>query len=249
MSLRPYVHLEPGSLRGVPEGGVVDLPDEARSHLERVLRLQAGAPLVVADGRGREAAAILGVGQVVIDGVVIEHPPARPELRLVQALGKGRKADDVVRSATELGVDSVVLVASQRSVTKPAAGREARLTARWRSIAVAAAEQSRRPHLPEVWGPVALADEVSAWPDDAVGVIAHPAADFGLRRQLESLDLAEAGVVTAAIGPEGGWTDQEVRLLESAGLLAARLGPSVLRTEHAGHALCAILAFELGRMA
>lgn len=248
MSLTPYVHLALGALVDAGPGDHVDLPDEARGHLERVLRLRAGADLVVADGQGREATAHLAGPSAELVGAVVHHPAPDRDLHLVQALAKGRKTDDIVRSATELGVDRITLVASQRSVTKVDASKQARAADRWRSVARAAAEQSRRPWLPVVEGPVSVDALVASWTAPITGVIGHPAAKGSITPLLG--DIASMGdcQVVAAIGPEGGWDDGEVAALETAGLIAVRLGPSVLRTEHAGHALCAILAFVLGRL-
>lgn len=248
MSLTPYVHLDRGVLRDAQGGSMLDLPTEARTHLERVLRLQAGAPLVVADGEGREAAALLGVGTVVVDGPIVQQEASRPELHLVQALAKGRKTDEIVRSATELGVDSLLVVQSQRSVTKPDPNKAGRMAQRWRGIARSAAEQARRARLPRIEGPVPMADLLAGWPPQVAGVIGHPAAESTLRTGLASIEVPEDGALVAAVGPEGGWTEQELSDFSDRGLRPVRLGPSVLRTEHAGHALCAVLSFYLGRM-
>lgn len=248
MSLTPYVHLALGSLREVAGGAMVPLPDEARTHLERVLRLKAGAKLVVADGEGREAAALLGVGNVVIDGPVVSHDAPAVELHLVQGLAKGRKTDDIVRSATELGVDRVTIVASQRSVTKPVDNKRERMADRWRSVARGAAEQSRRARLPVIEGPVKLDELLASWPEGTIGVIGHPAASNPLRAGLGRLDEVGITSFVAAVGPEGGWDDRELDALEGVSLVPVTLGQTVLRTEHAGHALCAVVAFHLGRM-
>ncbi len=248
MSLVPYVHLPLGSLRDVPAGAALPLDPDQRRHLHRALRLQAGAEVVVADGEGRESPATLGVNTVVVTGPVLLHPPAAPRLHLVQALAKGRKVDEVVRSATELGVDRISVVASARSVLKVAEDKADRLVERWRAVARAAAEQARRPWLPEVEGPAPFDAWLAGLESRVAGVVGHPAAEHPLREVLAEVDLASTGELLAVVGPEGGFTDEEVEALARAGIPAARLGGSVLRTEHAGHALCAVLAFHLGRM-
>ncbi len=249
VSLIPYVHVETGALAGAPQGAVIDLPADARERLHRVLRLQAGAPIMVADGEGRESAAVLGVGTAVLEGPQSVQAAPRPRLHLVQAMAKGRKVDDVVRSATELGVDRITLVGASRSEVRPAADKRDRLTARWRAIAHAASEQSRRPFVPEVNGPLPLGDVVSAVPEDGVGLAAHPGSQGRLRDVLGTFDVRASSELVIFIGPEGGWADDELVTFEHAGLHLVALGPSVLRTEHAGHAVCAVAAYELGRMA
>lgn len=248
MSRIPYVHLTGTSLADVPLGGAVDLDPEQRRHLHRVLRLQAGAEVVVADGVGREAAATLGVNTIVVVGPVVAQPRPSPRLHLVQALAKGRKVDDVVRSATELGVDRITLVDAERSVLRVAQDKVDRLRGRWEAVAKAAAEQACRPWLPEVRGPLPLAAWVDALPAGAVGVVGDPASGRSLRSALDGVDVAAVDELLAVVGPEGGLTDAEVRRLGEAGIAAVSLGEAVLRTEHAGHALCAVLSYHLGRM-
>lgn len=248
MSLVPYVHVELGSLADVPVGATLPLGDEQRRHLHRALRLQAGAEVVVADGEGRETPATLGVNTVVVTGPVVQHLPPPNRLHLVQALAKGRKVDDVVRSATELGVDRLTVVGSARSVVRPPADKRERLRLRWEAVARAAAEQSRRPWLPVIDGPLDLDAWLEGRESRFVGVVGHPGAERPLQAVLADVDLRPDEELLAVVGPEGGFTDDEVARLERAGLAPTSLGDFVLRTEHAGHALCAVLAFYLGRM-
>ncbi len=248
MSLVPYLPLPLGSLQDVPAGAALTLDDDQRGHLHRVLRLQAGAEIVVADGAGRETAAVLGVGTVVVTGPVVEHDPPGPRLHLVQAMAKGRKVDEVVRSATELGVDRITVLTSARSVLKPPASKAHRLLGRWESVARAAAEQARRPWLPVLEGPMTFDAWVAGQTTPLTGVVGHPGAQDPLQAVLASVELPTEGELVAAVGPEGGFTDDEVKRLGEVGLQAVSLGDFVLRTEHAGHALCAVLAFYLGRM-
>lgn len=248
MSLTPYVHLAPGSLLGAADGDRLALDADARSHLERVLRLRAGARLVVADGEGREAAAVLDAGTVTLAGEVRTLAPPAVTLHLVQALAKGRKNEDVIRAATELGVDRITIVSTQRSIPAPSADKHGRMVERWRAVALAAASQSRRARVPTVDGPIGLHELPARLPADAAGVIGHPGAEMGLRGALATIDVSATSSVVGAVGPEGGFDERDLATLGSAGLVPVHLGDSVLRTEHAGHALCAVLAFHVGRM-
>jgi len=248
VSLTPYVHLASESLAGIGPGATIRVDPRARHHLDRVLRLQAGARIEVADGGGREAPAILGDGTVVVDGPVIVHDPADVALHLLQALPKGRKCDDVIRSATELGVDVITVVVSARTQGRPDADRGPRLRERWVDVARAAAEQSRRPWLPEIHGLVTLQEALASLATPAVGVIGHPDASMTIRAALAQAGRPTGGSVVGAVGPEGGWTAEEVEAMTAAGLQPATLGAFTLRTEHAGFALCTVLAFYLGRM-
>lgn len=239
MSLVPYVHLDV-DLDGCRAGTVVPLPGGDRHHLTRVLRLRSGAAVEVADGHGVYGRAVLeGVGvRLTADPVVAPAPPGR--ITVVQALPKGRKLDAVVRQVTELGVDRIVPVTAHRSVVA-LGDRADRAVARWRAVARAACEQARRPRRPVIDPVIAAMDVVPATRPSRL-LVAHPDADVGLPAALEG-----ASDVAIAVGPEGGWDDDEVAGWTEAGAATVRLGSSVLRTEHAAAAAVAVAAALLGR--
>jgi 16S rRNA (uracil1498-N3)-methyltransferase len=246
MSRTPFVHLA-ADLADAGPGDAVALGVDETHHLTRVLRLRGGAEVEVADGRGRRVLAVLGAGQVVLTADPVRTPQPRPELVLAQALPKGRKLDEVVRVATELGVDRLVPVATARSVVTLTGDRAERAAERWRAVGRAAAEQSRRPFLPRVDAPVEVATlpTVATLAEGGVLLVAAPGAPP--LPELVVPSWARGGPVTVAIGPEGGFTEDEVAALVAAGAQAVGLGPTVLRTEHAGAAALAVLAALLGR--
>lgn len=258
--MEPFVVLAPGSLDGRREGDVVALPPDTVKHLRTVLRRRPGSPVVLADGVGVSAPASLAAPDGArLTAAPTSTPAPRPSLHVLQGLPKGRKLDDVVRTLTELGVDRITPVAAERSVVELVGARLDKAVARWRAVAVAAAEQSRRPHVPVV-DPPATVDDVVAELDAAgpavVSVVAHVGAPTPLAAALPSPrdrqgrdDAARIDRLVLAVGPEGGWTTAEVERFSTSGAVAASLGASVLRTEHAAPALAAIAAFTLGRMA
>ena len=244
MSLTPYLHLDV-DLTVVTEGDAVAVSEAERHHLRKVLRLTEGAAVVVADGGGIHAAAELRADGLVLTATPVAVPPPTPRLVLAQVLPKGRKLDEVVRQATELGVDEVRILTSQRCVVRLPADRAERARQRWEAVARAAAEQARRAHRPPLTGPISL-DRLGR--DDELLLIAHPAAP-GLPTALGMLPggAPGAGTLVLAIGPEGGFTDTEVAAVVTSGGLAVGLGSTVLRTEHAGAAGLAVLAALCGR--
>jgi 16S rRNA (uracil1498-N3)-methyltransferase len=246
MSATPFVHVA-ADLTAAGRGDTVALGDEDVHHLTRVLRLRPGAEVEVADGRGRQVTAILDTGVVVLTAAPLATPRPRPELVLAQALPKGRKLDEVVRLATELGVDRIVTAAAARSVVTLTGERAERAAERWRAVGRAAAEQARRPFLPHLGTPVDLAalPRVAGVADGGVLLVAAPGAT-----PLPDLVVPtwrDRPRVTVVIGPEGGLTADEVATLVAAGAQAVGLGPTVLRTEHAGGAALAVLGALLGR--
>lgn len=249
MSLAPHV-LVAEPLAECIAGQDVGLDAARVRHLRRVLRLADGAPLSLTDGRGAWAAARLMADGAQLSNDAISLPPIGPRLVLAQALSKGRRAEDAVRTACELGVDRVVPVVADRTQGRPDARAAAGVVERWCAIATAALEQSRGVRLAEVHGPVAtrtLAAEVC--PADSVRLVAVPGAP-PLPDVLADIVVEPLPVeVVIAIGPEGGWSPAEVDTLLASGWLHVGLGPTVLRTEHAGPVAVAVIAAVAGRWA
>jgi 16S rRNA (uracil1498-N3)-methyltransferase len=240
VSLTPYLHLDV-ALDGAGTEVELALPAEATHHLHRVLRLRDGAVVVVADGAGRDVPAVVTPTGVRLTGVPRSRPPRRPRLVLAQALPKGRKLDEVLRQAVELGVDEVRVLDTERCVARLEPARAERARERWEAVVRAACEQARRPDRPPVHGPIGL-DRLGR--DDELLLLAHPGGP-ALPTVAEA--LLDAGTIVLAVGPEGGFSDAEVADAVAQGALAIGLGPDVLRTEHAGAAGLAVLAAGTGR--
>jgi 16S rRNA (uracil1498-N3)-methyltransferase len=247
VSLTPLVHVD-APLEGRCAGDAVELSDAEGHHLRTVLRLGAGAEVELADGRGGHGTGVLGPGgEVRLRTDAATRPRPRPRLELLQALPKGRKMDEVVRSCVELGLDRLVPVAATRCVTRLEGPRAAKAVERWDAVARSACQQSRRVHRPEIAGVVA----VDALRPHGTWLLAHPEAGEGLPAALDAEVAAhdEPGpeLVSIAIGPEGGWSDEEVDALVAAGARAVHLGAGVLRTEHAAAAALAVISARTGR--
>ena len=258
----------------------VMLPPAVAAHAARALRLRDGSGVVIFDGAGgayQGRLVMAGPRDGVAVAVSAACPPAlqqRPTPRLVLAHAVCAATDDVVRSATELGVAAIVPVVSARSggargsaaaacVGQDGSGasnsaRAQGLQERWRAIAIAACEQSGRNTLPEIPPPVsfsaflgpAAAAAAAAARDGVVRLVADPWGAPGLDRDGSGGGGAPAAVsgVTLLVGPEGGWTEGEVAAAERAGFVRFGAGPRVLRTETAAVALLAIVQHTWGDM-
>lgn len=228
-------------------GTELALPEDAATHLVRVLRLQAGDACVLFDGRGTEVDAtvtLAGKREVRVAvgasrGVTNESPL---RLVLLQGIARGEKMDLVLQKATELGVHAVHPVSSQRSEVKLDAERAAKRVAHWRGVVIAACEQSGRATVPTVADPVALAQGLNALPAGGTRLLLDPFADASL----STLVIDTTAPVVLAIGPEGGWSPLDREQLVAAGFTGLRLGPRVLRTETAGLAAIAALQARFG---
>lgn len=219
-------------------GTGIDLPPAVSHHAARVLRLRVGDPLVLFDGRGGEyPASVIASGPPVrvridrFDAIERESPL---DVTLVQAMIAADKLDWVVEKATELGVARIVIVDAARSVVRLAGERLRRRETRWREIAAAACCQCGRNRVPPVAAAADLGAALAQAPLDAARLMLTPGTGAPL-----SLGPALPPRMVLLIGPEGGWSDDELALATAAGCRPASLGPRVLRTETAGLAALA----------
>lgn len=240
MSLTPFVHVAT-ALDGYRAGDPVVPEARAWHHLTTVLRLGVGAEVEIADGTGFGASARLADGALEVSGEVRFTPPARPTLLVAQALPKGRRFDEVLRQLTELGVDEVLPLHTTRGVTRLAGERATKAGLRWDTIVRSAGEQARLPRLPRVAPIIELQDLV---PAPGPCLVAHPGGD-----PLPDVVAAHRGAatITLVVGPEGGFSVEELAVLRSRSALTVGLGPTVLRTEHAAAAAVAVAAAVAGR--
>ena len=226
------------------------LDQKTAHYLRDVLRLRAGETFIAFDPEAvLEADARLAESSDgTYCGIGALRAAARPTdtgIVLVQALGKGDKTEQVVRSATALGVAEVHLVESARSVARAGERSEAK-RARLESIALDAARQSGRGNTPKIVGPHALARELDAWREvAALKVCLTPGAPSSFRSL--TADWSVGSPIALLIGPEGGFTDDELAESARVGFVRARFGELVLRTEIAGvAALGALLLLAEG---
>lgn len=228
-------------------GSETTLPAQAGEHLTRVLRLSAGAPCVLFDGRGGEyAAAISSTGKPVRARVLRHDPIEREsplEITLLQGVARGERMDLIVQKATELGVARIVPVLAERSVVKVDARQRERKREHWQSIVVSACEQCGRNRVPVVHDAVSLGDALELLgPGDARCLLAADAAEPLVRIAAG----ANGARLALLIGPEGGLADGEQAYARAHGFVACRLGPRIMRTETAGLAALAALQAAAG---
>jgi 16S rRNA (uracil1498-N3)-methyltransferase len=227
--------------------GAHELDPKTAHYLRDVLRLGAGEAFIAFDPEAQlEADATLADGAHSTLKCTLGVPRAAARIPssgivLVQALGKGDKTEQVVRSATALGVAELHLVESARSVAR-AGDRPDSKRARLESIAVDAARQSLRGDTPQITGPHALERELFLWRErDALKLCLVPGVAHTLRSRTREWTFGSP--IALLVGPEGGLTDDEIGSAEQAGFLATRFGELVLRTEIAGIAALGALLY------
>jgi 16S rRNA (uracil1498-N3)-methyltransferase len=198
------------------------LPADEAHHVLRVLRARTGDALEVVDADRRLFVAELHGGGETAILEALEAPDENVEVSLYQAVPKGGRMDLVVEKATEVGVTRVMPLVTQRGLVEPRGGK----VERWQRIAEAAARQSLRLRVPEVTGSVPFAEAVRQTGED--GVLLHNDPGLG------ALEDVVGSPVSLLVGPEGGWSEEEIRMAGEAGLAFAQLGPYRLRSETAG---------------
>jgi len=231
-------------------GERVELQGNAANHIARVLRLGAGDPLTLFDGRGGEyAARIAELRGAKVAADVSEHRAiereSKLELTLLQGIARGDRMDTIVQKATELGVTRIVPVATERSVVKLARDTAHRKHAHWLAIAIAACEQCGRNRLPQIAQPQAFVDAARANTlPSQLRLMLAPGAHATL------LTIASAAAsIALLIGPEGGLSALETEIAARAGFMACSVGPRILRTETASLAAIAALQAVAGDFA
>lgn len=228
-------------------GATLMLPAAASAHVARVLRLRAGATLVLFDGRGGEfEATIHAVERDRVSVQVGAHAAIEREsplnLTLLQCLARGERMDYIVQKATELGVAQIVPVHSEHGVVRLEHAAAERRRAHWLSVAIGACEQSGRNRVPAILPVQTLGEACAAPPVAARRLLLDPAAARSLVAVLAQPGTALTGAAFALlVGPEGGLSAAESSLAQRAGWSACRLGPRVLRTETAPLAALAAL--------
>ncbi|NJP34768.1 16S rRNA (uracil(1498)-N(3))-methyltransferase [Micromonospora thermarum] len=218
-------------------------------HAATVQRLRPGERLLLADGRGGTAAAVvITVGKDTLDLEItargyVDAPV--PRLVVVQGIAKGDRGELAVQAMTEAGVDEIVPWAAERSIALWRGDRGVRAREKWVTTAREAAKQARRTWLPVVAG---APDESTA---RVARRIAGAAAAFVLHEEAEQrltrVKLPDTGEIVLVVGPEGGIADRELDAFTEAGARPVRLGPSVLRTSTAGVAALSVLSARLDR--
>jgi 16S rRNA (uracil1498-N3)-methyltransferase len=244
-------------------GMTLALDAEDSHHALRVLRLRPGDECEVVMGAAVYAATMVpaaagGVGKAVqlLLGPPLEGAEAGAHydrvVALVQALARPAAVDWSVEKATEAGASLIVLVPATGSPRS--AGKDSGKQARWNRIAREAAKQSKQPAVPEVEQVVTLAAALALLRERRLRpVVLYPGAPRTLFELLAAPDRAEGGEseeeaagIALWIGPESGWTGDELQALKAAGAAPARLGRGVLRTETAGPVAVVVARLALG---
>lgn len=219
-------------------GDELALSARAANHLVRVLRHRAGDHVTLFDGRGTEAAAEIvaahrqhGCRVRILETAAVNRESGLT-IELLPGLSRGEKMDWVIQKSVELGVAVIQPIITERCEVRPAHGSERRM-ARWREIIISACEQSGRARLPIIRAPLGL-EKIQPTAPNRLAL--DPSADTGLA------DHEPSGkTIAIAVGPEGGFSPDDLAILDTQAFQRITIGPRVLRTETAGIAAISVL--------
>jgi 16S rRNA (uracil1498-N3)-methyltransferase len=234
------------------EGDRVRLSPEQSHQVCHVLRLKPGDAIVVLDDSGTEYDVTLtNVDRKETTGQVTSGHRARgeptAEVTLFQSLLVREKFEWVLQKGAEMGVTQFVPVLTERSLVRTKTIEQNKLD-RWRRILTEAAEQSHRGRIPQLEPILTFDQAILRLKDFDRCLIAAPSEGaMTLRDALQGIPRSPASVAVM-IGPEGGFTDEEVARARDQGVVPISLGPRILRTETAAVVACALVLYELGEM-
>jgi 16S rRNA (uracil1498-N3)-methyltransferase len=218
-----------------------------------VLRLEPGENIIVLDNKGAEfEVALTDVARNAIIGKVLEKRPATGEpdvqITLYQSILKQDKFEWVLQKCTEVGVARFVPLITKRSRIRDCDTIKINKLARWRRIITEAAEQSHRGRIPDLTTPVKLEQGMAELEGVDCSLIASTKAHcLSLRSCLQDRRVSGGVGVALLVGPEGGFTEDELEHGQAGGAIPFNLGPRVLRTETAAVVASSLILYELGQ--
>lgn len=242
----PRFFVQPGQV----DGQTITVTGNDVNHIKNVLRMSCGDTLSVSDGCGRDYFCTIheiGREQIYlhIENSWDSYVELKTKLYLFQGLPKGDKMELIIQKAVELGVSAVIPVITARTIVKLDEKKTSKRLARWQSVAESAAKQSGRGLIPQVAAPVTFKEALTmAGTMDACIMPYERAQGMDAARSLVD-GLKGKKSIGIFIGPEGGFTPDEVAAAQAAGAKTMTLGRRILRTETAGLAVLSILMFEL----
>lgn len=223
----------------------VELDGAAGHYLARVLRVSKGDPVILFNGDGNDYSG--EIADIRSQRVLVNIRQSRAvdnesplKITLVQAICRGERMDNALQKATELGVSGIQPLMCHRVGVRLDQARLVKRMKHWQGVVVSACEQSGRAVVPEVKTPLSISDWLSS-AGESTRLVLHPEGAGSL-----AASPISDNSLSILVGPEGGFTENEIEQLCEGGVFAVSLGPRVLRTETAGPAAIAVLQARNG---
>ena len=218
-------------------------------HLKNVLRLKLGATIYILNGRGEEASGeIISLNNksvIIRISLVKETPAPKPIIILACAIPKKSKFETIIEKTTELGVDEIIPLLTQRTEIKLTEERGEKKQSRYQTIAINAAKQSRRLTVPIIHPATKFNQVLKTFTQDSIAII--PSLMEPRTPLLTAFEkIHNPAKLTFFIGPEGDFTEEEYHLITQLGGIPVSLGKTILKVETAAIATiaCAQLIFR-----
>jgi 16S rRNA (uracil1498-N3)-methyltransferase len=232
------------------ENEKIMISGEDFNHIKNVLRLRQGDSLVISDGNCTDYGVVIDSysSNYLVTRIVDRYKNSNEseiDITLFQGVPKSDKMDMIIQKSVELGVKRIVPVFTERTVVKINSEKDIRnKITRWQRIAIEASKQCNRGIMPTVEVPIAFYDSVTKLNQSDLNLIPYEKeAGNKLKYVLKGNG---AKTISVMIGPEGGFSNNEVELAVENDFLPVTLGPRILRTETAGLLALSIIMYELG---
>lgn len=231
----------------------IHITGDTVNHIKNVLRLGINDEITINDRQGNDYKCIIKeIDNSCVIGTIKERYAAstepQVEVVLFQSLIKGEKLEWVIQKSIEIGVTTIIPIETSRCIVKLESKKKTDAKVqRWNKIAEAAAKQSGRGIVPKVMEPITFKEALSYANEhlDAACIPYEKEKEQSIKTFLQKSNASRVGIL---IGPEGGFTEDEVRMAMESSIVSVTLGPRILRSETAGLVVLANIMYEMGEM-
>lgn len=232
---------------------VLTLKGPEAHHIKNVLRLKPGDRIKLFDGTGFEYEAVVATldaqkVEVKIQRRVQAASRSAVQIIVAQSFLKEKKMDDMVRKLCELGIAGWIPFFSQRAIPKPDKKRLDGRTQRWKRIATEALKQCRRMDMPQIYEALSFDEVLDFSRTCDLKIVFWENETTALSRGMGSKAEDSLDKILVMVGPEGGFTLQEIEMARQNGFVVAGLGPRILRAETATIAAATLIQYIFGDM-
>ena len=229
---------------------IIILDEFSSHHALRVMRVKVDDFLVLFNGDGFEyRGRVSDINKKTINVEILSKEKNNSEspinINLFQSISSNEKMDMVIQKATELGVSSIQPIFTSRSTVKLSLDRIKKRLIHWRQVSISACGQSGRSKIPTIKSPIGFDRFVEGISTNSLNLLLHPDNS----KESSNLPNKYSGDINIFIGPEGGFSQDEVLLLKKQNCINIQLGSRILRTETAPLAIIAILQYKYGDFA
>jgi 16S rRNA (uracil1498-N3)-methyltransferase len=229
---------------------IITLDEFASHHALRVMRVKVDDFLILFNGDGFEyRGRVSDINKKTINVEILSKEKNNSEspinINLFQSISSNEKMDMVIQKATELGVSSIQPIFTSRSTIKLSLDRTKKRVIHWKQVSISACEQSGRSKIPTIKSPIEFDQISEGIKTNSLNLLLHP----DNLEESSNLPNEYSGDINIFIGPEGGFSQDEVLLLKKQNCINIKLGPRILRTETAPLAIIAILQYKYGDFA